>query len=115
MNYFTDCSKSVGVENPAIIPDNHFTASSVYSSTYVPPMGRLNSHSGWAPKTDLNPNDYLQVDLGMLYVICALLTKGNAREDELVTEFIIRTSTDNSTWVPYQERGTIKVKCMKNK
>jgi hypothetical protein len=110
MFLFAECAAStIGVENNYIIPDINFKATSFYDDRYIPSRGRLSAEFGWAAKTNPNPNDYLQIDLGLPYVICAIGTQGNSNENEWVTAYKINISLDNSKWTAYQENGTDKV------
>ncbi|XP_031554029.1 contactin-associated protein-like 5 [Actinia tenebrosa] len=112
-HYSQDCTNtSIGVENKYIIPDSSFTASSASSASYpfgLPFNGRLNASFGWAPKTTTNPNDYLQVDLGFPYVICAVTTQGRGNGEEWVTEYKVSLSMNDKNWMPYQENGIDKI------
>ncbi|XP_031562067.1 neuropilin-1a-like, partial [Actinia tenebrosa] len=90
------------------IPISSFTASSSHSSNFLPSDGRL-GRRGWAPKTTSNPNDYLQVDLGFSYFICAVATQGNIKAPEWVMTFKINVSLNNINWTTYQENGVNKV------
>ncbi|XP_031554046.1 neuropilin-2-like [Actinia tenebrosa] len=109
---FTDnncADRLIGVENRYIIPDSSFTATSQYYNTHYPYHARLNSDlRGWAAKTNSDPNDYLQIDFGLPYVICAVATQGSSAGDEWVTQYKISLSMDNIKWKPYQENGALK-------
>ncbi|KAK3755604.1 hypothetical protein QZH41_017598 [Actinostola sp. cb2023] len=100
---------AVGVADKNIIPDSSFTASSYYDVTYVPKGARLNHASAWAPKDKDNDNDYLQIDLGKVFVICALATQGYVKNQEWTTEYKISTSIDNNTWVTYPSNTSSKL------
>ena len=68
--------------------------------------GRLNYTGGpsWcASSTDSAP--YLEVDLGSLYIICAVATRGNSQADQWVKTYQIQFSEDKTTWTPYKEKG----------
>ncbi|XP_031549731.1 venom prothrombin activator pseutarin-C non-catalytic subunit-like [Actinia tenebrosa] len=90
----TGCQDTpVGIADSSIIPDVRFTASSYYDTTYTPKRARLNGGMGWAPKKKFDPNDYLQIDLGEVFVICAVATQGyGAGRDEWTTEYKISIS-----------------------
>jgi hypothetical protein len=106
----TNCAdRSVGVENRYIIPDSSFTASSYYDlSRYAPYNGRLYSDYGWGPLTRAK-DEYLQIDLGFPYIICAIATQSMKYTHKWVRAYNIRTSLDSSNWVNYQENGRLKV------
>ncbi|XP_031557770.1 uncharacterized protein LOC116294321, partial [Actinia tenebrosa] len=100
----------IGVENRYIIPDSSFTATSKYDDRYYPYHARLNSNlKGWLPRTQSDPNDYLQIDLGLPYVICAVATLGCSDCNEWVTQYKISLSMDNTNWSLYKENGAVKL------
>ncbi|KAK3744972.1 hypothetical protein QZH41_008497, partial [Actinostola sp. cb2023] len=102
---------AVGVADKNIIPDSSFTASSYYDSSYAPKGARLYLASAWAPKDNSNANDYLQIDLGKVFVICALATQGQASTSSLewTTEYKISTSIDNNLWNTYPSNTSPKL------
>jgi hypothetical protein len=105
----TNCAERlIGVENRYIIPDSSFTASSYYDWRYVSSNGRLNSDYGWGPGTT-GQDEYLQIDLGFPYIICAIATQSMKNSNERVKKYNIRTSLDSSNWTNYQENGRLKV------
>ncbi|EDO33997.1 predicted protein, partial [Nematostella vectensis] len=98
--------KSVGLETKAI-PDSFITASSQMNFTTPPSRGRLNLVAGaWcASPSDVIP--YLQVDLGLRHVICALATQGSPSADHWVRSFQLHFTYDAITWRPYISRDLI--------
>ena len=94
------------------IPDDSFSATSIYSSTYKAKYGRLNGTRAWAPKTN-GRDDYLQIDLLYEYVICAVATQGNpptqSPAQEWTTEYKLRFSLNGTTFFPYNENKADKV------
>ena len=90
------------------IPDERITASRVKS--YEPAsFGRLNDVRGsWCTFT-YNTNEYLQIDLQTLHVICAVSTQGDPRYSFWVKNYTLQSSTDNKTWTDYKENGLVKV------
>ena len=94
------------------IPDDSFSATSIYSSTYKAKYGRLNGTRAWAPETN-GRDDYLQIDLLYEYVICAVATQGNppkqSTAQEWTTEYKLRFSFNGTTFFPYKENKTDKV------
>ena len=101
---------SVGVSDGSIIYDQRFSASSSLSSSRAS-YGRLRGGKAWIPSSNNNNNDYLQIDLGSVYVVCAVATQGNPSADDWTESYKIKTSLDNVNWQWYQENNTIKV-CM---
>ena len=94
------------------IPDDSFSATSIYSSTYKAKYGRLNGTRAWAPETN-GRDDYLQIDLLYEYVICAVATQGNpptqSSAQEWTTEYKLRFSLNGTTFFPYNENKADKV------
>jgi len=91
------------------IPNDHITASSEIKSRYAS-YGRLNHdrYSWCAETSDSNP--YLQIDLQVLHIICAVSTQGNHRENQWVKNYKLQFSSTGSTWSDYKEGGQVKVK-----
>ena len=96
------------------IPDNSFSASSIFAPKYAAKYGRLNGRGAWEPKTTTDPTDYLQIDLLYEYVICAVATQGNpptqsVGAQEWTTEYKLRFSLNDTTFLPYKENKIDKV------
>ena len=96
------------------IPDDSFSASSIFAPRYAAKYGRLNGRWAWEPKTTTDPTDYLQIDLLYEYVICAVATQGNpptqsASAQEWTTEYKLRFSLNGTTFLPYKENKIDKV------
>ena len=96
------------------IPDDSFSASSIFKARYAAKYGRLNGRGAWEPKTNTDPDDYLQIDLLYEYVICAVATQGNPptrspTAQEWTTEYKLRFSFNGTTFFPYKENKTDKV------
>ena len=90
------------------IPDDQMTATSNYLA-YYSYNGRLNGTSGWCAKSNTDySNDYLQIDLGAEYSVCAVATQGKSSGSYL-TSYKLSFSTDGETWGFYQEDGEDKV------
>ena len=95
------------------IPDDSFSASSIFAPKYAAKYGRLNGRGAWEPKTN-DKDDYLQIDLLYEYVICAVATQGNpptqsASAQEWTTEYKLRFSLNGTTFLPYKENKIDKV------
>ncbi|XP_031548828.1 neuropilin-2-like [Actinia tenebrosa] len=107
----------VGIADSSIIPDDRFTASSYYTrdasdTRYKPKEARLNGAMGWGPNTKTDPNDYLQIDLGQVYAICAVATQGfgtNKSPNEWTTQYKISTSVNNGNWTTYKTSNADKL------
>ena len=92
------------------IPDGSFSASSSYSNSCRPWVGRLNLNSwGWLPTTSTNPADYLQIDLLYDYVICAVATQGAGGGDQWITKYKIQLSLNDTIFYSYRENNAEKV------
>ena len=97
---------SVGVSHGNVIFNQRFSAS---SSSSPASDGRLKGGSAWIPSSNNNNNDYLQIDLGSVYVVCAVATQGNPSADDWTKTYKIKTSLDNVKWQWYQENNITKV------
>ena len=86
-------------------------ASSEFDASTPASSGRLNYTAGpsWcASSRDSTP--YLQVDLGSVYILCAVATQGNSQADQWVKTYQVQYSTDGSKWEIYQEKGQNRVR-----
>ncbi|KAM9356695.1 coagulation factor VIII [Symphorus nematophorus] len=110
------CSLPLGLQN-RLIPDSNFSASSSYSSMlrrWPPELARLHQEgntNAWRPKND-NPHEWLQVDLGKMRRITAVVTQG-ARSmftQMMVTEFSVTISHDGHTWNSVLEKDSQREK-----
>ena len=90
-----------------LIPDERITASSAFSFTPAS-FGRLNDVRGSWCAYEYN-NEYLQIDLQSLHVICAVSTQGRGVSRRLVKNYTLQLSTDNKRWTDYKENGLVKV------
>ena len=111
-NLVSDCSSAaVGVADSSTIRNYRFTASSTYfSSFYEPWYARLQGSYGWTPSTKTNvPNEWLQIDLGSSYFICAVATQGHGRYNEWIRNYKLRLLNNNNDWQNYKESGTERV------
>ena len=113
--YLVACdSQPIGLASGGRIPDNSFSASSIFKAIYAAKYGRLNGTGAWEPKTNTDPDDYLQIDLLYEYVICAVATQGNPptqspTAQEWTTEYKLRFSLNGTTFFPYNENKADKV------
>ena len=89
------------------IPDSDITASSENTAAK---NGRLNLGSSWCAATS-DSNQYLQIDLQTLHIICAVSTQGNSQADQWVKTYTLKLSKDGSSvsWTDYKEDGLVKV------
>ena len=96
------------------IPDDSFSASSIFKAIYAAKYGRLNGRRAWEPNTTTDPTDYLQIDLLYEYVICAVATQGNPptqspTAQEWTTVYKLRFSLNGTTFFTYKENKFDKV------
>ncbi|XP_066015620.1 tyrosine-protein phosphatase Lar-like isoform X2 [Pocillopora verrucosa] len=100
-------SQPIGLASGGRIPDDSFSATSIFAPRYAAKYGRLNGTGAWEPKTNTDPDDYLQIDLLYEYVICAVATQGNppsnSAAQEWTTEYKLRFSLNGTTFFPYNE------------
>ena len=90
----------------AKIANSKFSSSSDFNASSPASNGRLNYTEGqsWcALSSDSTP--YLEVDLGSVYILCAVATQGNSQGDQWVKTYQIKSSEDKSKWKPYTEKG----------
>ena len=113
--YLVACySQPIGLASGGRIPDDSFSATSIFAPKYAAKYGRLNGTGAWEPKTTTDPDDYLQIDLLYEYVICAVATQGNPptqsiKAQEWTTEYKLRFSLNGTTFFPYNENKADKV------
>ena len=102
----------VGVADRNTIPDARMTASTVYSNGYHPYYGRLHEsrgHGAWAPTTQYDRTQFLQVDMGTVFSVCAVATQGERSNNEWTTSYKLHFSLDGVKWKPYKENYVEKV------
>ena len=90
------------------IPDNKISAKTEGSNTTAK-NGRLHYTSGSSWCASTNTDQYLQLDLGTTYVICAVATQGNSKAEQWVVTYQLQSSTDGTTWTDYKEGGQVRV------
>ena len=107
--YLASCEQvDVGVS--WYILDHQLNASSELNANTPAKNGRLNfvAGSSWCASTsDTSP--YLQVDLRIPYIICAVSTQGNSQGSQWVESYTLQSSTNGTTWTDYKENGKVKV------
>ena len=91
------------------IPSSAITASTYYSASYSPNLGRLNSPSAWAIANPASPPHWLQVDLGGIMAVKMVATQGCRLVQAWVASYFISSSVDGIEWVNYMENNTVKV------
>ena len=88
-----------------IIPDNQMTASSYYSSDYLPQYGRLDDTRGygWSALEPDGLYDWLQVDFGEIVEVCAVATQGEVDNFDWAIDFYLSFSSDGATWTNFTD------------
>ena len=92
-------------------------AASAYADTrFYPHYGRLNGNSqyrAWCPGNARDRTQYLQVDMGAVYFVCAVATQGDRMHDERTTSYKFHFSLDGKIWETYKENSAAKVRKLK--
>ena len=83
------------------------SASSEHGANFRAAYGRLhgNRGDGWCALKPANTDDWLQVDLGNTFQVCAVATQGDRNGNERVTHFKLLLSFDNCTWEYYKDQN----------
>ena len=100
--------QSIGLVSADMFPDVQFSAPSSRPGN-EPSKGRLTGAAAWAPNTNNDRSDYLQINLGYDFYICAVATQGNPNADEWTTKYKFLFSLNGSSWNTYQENDADKV------
>ena len=93
-----------------LIPNERITASGGTFASYPASFGRLNGvRRSWCSYA--YKDEYLQIDLQSLHVICAVSTQGHVSTvfPSWVKTYILQSSIDNKRWTNYKENGLVKV------
>lgn len=110
VHVYLGCSKEpIGVRLGGTIKDHRITSSSNNGPESSPCMARLHGSLGWSPRTTTNDSDFLQIDLGSVYLLCGVATQGGREGSQWTSSYTIATSLDGSTWVSMKENHTDKV------
>ena len=64
---------------------------------------------GWCAATSRRNNDWLQIDFGDIYVVCAVATQGDVDGNEWVTAFRLFFSLNGKIWNLYRDKRNIAV------
>ena len=95
--------------NPSIISDDQMTASSYYSSYWLPHYGHLNDtrDGGRAVRLSSSVSDWLQIDFERTVQVCAVETQGDVDGIVWVIAFYLSFSSDGASWSNFTyENGT---------
>ena len=85
------------------------TASTAWSKPYHGRLNEKRQHNAWCPSSKSDRTDYLQVDMGAVYFVCAVATQGRGTTSEWVTSYKLHLSTNGVTWNAYKENNVEKV------
>lgn len=73
---------------------------------------KVERSGGWLASPYVS-EDYLQIDLAVLYSLTAIAVEGQYRESGLPSSFVrkytVMISNDSLVWLDYSENGTLKV------
>lgn len=109
--YQMSCTEALGVQSK-VIPDSAMTASSSLSSISQPSVARLyapqasgiqgvvDSRGGWSPQLS-DQEQYLQINLGVMYKITGVATQGGDGLSEWVSSYKLQYSVDGNVWQYY--------------
>lgn len=98
----TNCTSSLGIQSKDIIPDQAITASSVYTSDYVPEKARFaNLNEGWQALY-YNTGQWIQVDLGNITKVTGVATRGVRGLNKWVTKYVMSYSLDDGPFMSYE-------------
>ena len=102
--------QAIGVTSSLAIPSYRLSASSSRAG-FEPDKARLHGDGAWSPMDDVNPNDFLQVDLQYEFFICAVATQGYLLTSSSfwTTKYKFLFSVNGKDWLTYNENGTDKV------
>ena len=105
------CTTPVGISDTSVIPDSQLTASSYYNVHFQAAYGRLNGKrgDGWCPREPSRTDDWLQVDLGKTFQVCAVATQGDIYGNKWTTDFKLSYSSDGNNWATYKDSNNTKV------
>ena len=89
------CSEPL-LEDRANFSDSIFTASNSIDN-HIPEKARLSSGSSWC--TSSNVDNYLDIDLGVVYVIDSVTIFGDAVSENWVTSYKLNYTRDGKNWM----------------
>ena len=105
------CTTPVGISDTSVIPDSQLTASSYFDVHFQAAYGRLNGNrgDGWCASEPSGTDDWLQVDLGTTFQVCAVATQGDVDGDEWITDFKLSYSSDGNNWTTYKDSNNMEM------
>eukprot|EP00047_Mylnosiga_fluctuans_P006378 m.246577 g.246577 ORF g.246577 m.246577 type:complete len:618 (+) comp15083_c0_seq1:13-1866(+) len=88
------------------LPNAQITATTHLDESSVPGNARLFGKEGWSAKGDRD--QYLQIDLGELKLVTAVLTQGRKGQFEYWTKtYTLEGTLDDKRWFPYKVPGAM--------
>ena len=105
------CTAPVAISDTSVIPDSQLTASSYLDVHFQAAYGRLNGNrgGGWCASEPSRTDDWLQVDLGKTFHVCAVATQGDVHGHIWITDFKLSYSADGNTWTTYKDSNNTEV------
>ena len=106
--FFEACqTQAINLANSNIHSDKRFTASSFLANN-EPYKARLrNTLGAWLPNSNNNTNDYLEVELGDVFFICAVATQGHPLRRQWTKSYKLHLFLRN--WITYKENNSEKI------
>ncbi|XP_027045083.1 uncharacterized protein LOC113672936 [Pocillopora damicornis] len=100
-------TQAVEVANKNIFPEKSFSASS-FREGDEPYNARLRSGMGaWSPRDNSNADDYVEINLGNVFFICAVATQGSPHRKEWTKSYKLYLFLED--WMIYKENDTEKI------
>ena len=102
--------QAVGITSKLTIRNHSLSATSSRVG-FEADKARLHGDGAWSPSDDVNPNDFLQVDLQYEFFICAVATQGYPLTSRSfwTTKYKLLFSVNGTDWHTYKENGEDKV------
>jgi len=104
--YFKECQIPLGMENFRITP-TQISASSQYSGSYAPNMGRLHykgNAGAWAVGVN-DMNQWIQIDFRIETTVTYVGTQGRHNVGQWVTQYKLQYSSDGNSFQAFKQQG----------
>ncbi|XP_078662477.1 uncharacterized protein LOC144906232 [Branchiostoma floridae x Branchiostoma belcheri] len=105
--YFPTCNNPIGMEN-GNIPDHQIKASS-YKPEFGAHKSRLNLKGAWISESSIPGKEWLQLDMGEIRIVTAVLTQGLGSEGSWVETYSLSFSINAVKWWLYKNATTNEV------
>ena len=95
------------------IPDKALSTSVNHGNPHDSRLGKkVNRSGGWLASPYVS-EDYLQIDLSVLYLLSKIAVEGQwsdtGRAESFVRHYTVKVSNDSLVWQDYMENGKVKV------